>query len=251
MGKYVIYTSLTGGYDALPIYDVIDSRFDYICFSNDYHDGSIIGHWKIRNIPNIAKDNVTLSRYPKLQPHKLLKEYEYSLWMDSNIIIKKNTIYDIVIERITEGNSWYGLPHPLRDCIYEDAKACLVGGIAKYKDICKVIKFLKEENYPANYGLFENNVILRQHNLHKIVEIDDYWWKFFISYIKRDQLSLFYIFWKFNFVPCILQNKSSREDVALEYHLHKRSYKLRIKRKLNKIINYILKYKINKILYFN
>ena len=33
--KKVVYTALTGGYDALEQHEYIDQSYDYICFSND------------------------------------------------------------------------------------------------------------------------------------------------------------------------------------------------------------------------
>lgn len=76
----MIYTSLTGGVDNLPVYDVLDSRFDYVCFSDDYPAGSRVGQWEIRPIPVWRrKNNVLRSRFAKLQPHRLLGDYEWSV----------------------------------------------------------------------------------------------------------------------------------------------------------------------------
>ncbi len=96
MKKAVIYTSLTGGYDNLPQYEVLDDYFDYICFTNDYPEGSRVGQWKIRSIPVQLADNTRLSRYVKLMPHAVFPDYEYSVWLDANLAITDSSIYDIL-----------------------------------------------------------------------------------------------------------------------------------------------------------
>lgn len=243
--KYVIYTSLTGGYDKLPQYKCLDERFDYICYSNDFNEGEKIGMWEIRNIPlTNCKDNIRLSRYVKLQPHKVLSEYEYSLWIDSNIIVEMPLFYDIVIGKIREGKDWYGIKHPLRDCIYEDAEAVVLAGVANFFEIRKQMKFLRSECYPEHYGLFENNIILRKHNSEVIREINDDWWQIYNRFSKRDQMSLFYIFWQHSFTPSLLlpPAECSRNVDYLTYRYHKnpsilKRIKNRLHKKFNKIMN--------------
>lgn len=233
--KFVIYTSLTGGYDKLPYYGHIDDRFDYICFSNDYPDGSKVGIWTIRRIPiDNLSDNTRLSRYAKLLPHEVLKDYEYSLWLDSNISIEKPEFYEIVVNKIQEGNLWYGIQHPLRDCIYDDAEACVRAGVAKFREIHKQMNFLRKEGFPKHYGLFENNVILRKHNDSSITSMDTEWWHTFLRFSKRDQMSLFYIFWKHNFKPDLLlkEQETTRNVMYLTYKSHHKNIRSRIFQKI-------------------
>lgn len=237
--KYVIYTSLTGNYDELPQYEVLDNRFDYICFSNQYIDGINVGQWTIKKIPFKGTNNAVLSRYAKLQPHKCLEEYDYSIWLDSNIIIKERSFYDVLLDKIKEGGQWYGIKHPIRNCIYDEGKACLYSGISRYHEIKELFYFLKKENYPKNNGLYENNLILRKHSSEIIKKIDDEWWDFYYSNAKRDQLSLFYIFWKNKFAPQILQVKSTRNDPALKYKFHTPNRLISLKRRILRRINII------------
>ena len=237
--KYVIYTSLTGGYDKLPQYEVLDDRFDYICFSNDYPDGSKVGQWEIRKIPIREKSNIILSRFPKLQPHKILSEYEYSIWLDSNIIIIGDAFYNNILKKISIGGEWYGIAHPLRNCIYDEIIACREAGIIGYFKAKRLLKILLYEGFPKNYGLYENNLILRRHNTKIIIKIDDIWWTSFVDSIKRDQISLFFIFWKLNFRPQILQKNSTRNDDNLRYLRHISNKKYRIKKLCMRILNSI------------
>ena len=201
MKRFVIYTSLTAGYDRLPEYGHVDPDFDYICYTNDYPENCRIGFWTIKKIPYSSEDNTRLSRYVKMNPHKVLGEYEYSVWIDSNILLNGPEPYVIFKKMIGGGVLWGAVPHPQVDCIYKDADLCVKLLRDKYSEIKRQVEFLRSEGYPKNNGLYENNVIIRDHRNTAIQQICEEWWKIYCTYTKRDQLSLCYIFWKFNFTP--------------------------------------------------
>lgn len=254
MKKYVIYTSVTGAYDNLPEYDYIDERFDYLCFSNDYPEGEKVGQWKIKSIPiNVAKSNIHLSRYPKLLPHKVLPEYEWSVWLDANLNIKSKEIYDKIIHNIDQNNKWCGIEHPGTHCIYKEIKVCLELGKVKFLNVLSIFKFLKKEKYPKNNGLFENNFILRKIHDKKIIEIDESWWKLFNRFIPRDQLSLFYLFWEKNFKPSLFLpkeiNTHNSPMFGFKYH-NKQKISKKINLKINIFINKLFLKITEKLNYF-
>ncbi|MCD7978378.1 MAG: DUF616 domain-containing protein, partial [Tannerellaceae bacterium] len=84
MNKKVIYTCLVGNYDSLSQPGIVCEEFDYICFSNNIKEQKI-GVWQIRPIPFFHGNKTRLSRYVKLNPHIVLPNYIYSLWIDANI----------------------------------------------------------------------------------------------------------------------------------------------------------------------
>ena len=43
--------------------------------------------------------------------------------------------------------------------------------------------------------LYENNLIFRKHNHCSSVTVSEAWWKMYMTYSKRDQLSLCYVLW--------------------------------------------------------
>lgn len=231
MNRKVVYTSLVGKYDSLINPKYIMPNWDYICFSNDIKNmkESI---WEIRPIPFSHRDNFILSRYPKINPHEVLKEYDYSLWIDANIEI----IDDFVerrLDKLIEQQFFLSLiPHPFRDCIYKEAQSCIESGLDRRKIIEKQIDFLKKKKYPENIGLFENNVIFRRHNDQKISSLGKEWWDLYLEFSKRDQLSLGYLLWKNNIhcEPFISKGLSVRNIPSFRYEPHKRSVMQRIKR---------------------
>ena len=76
--KIAVYTVLVGKYDNLQQPEYISDDFDYICFSNDIpHDH--IGVWKVHKFDYTNSNRVRDSRFPKLNPHLLLPDYDFSV----------------------------------------------------------------------------------------------------------------------------------------------------------------------------
>jgi len=238
MNNKVIYTSLVGGYDILANPKYIMPNWDYICFSNDVkqHNDSV---WEIRPIPYHHSNKTILSRYPKMNPHKLLKDYEFSLWIDASLVILDSFLENRINELINSGITLSQIPHPERNCIYEEAKICIEKGLDRRNIIEKQINFLKKENYPENNGLFENGVIFRKHNHPIISLLCGDWWDLYLKFSKRDQLSLGYLFWKHNIhcEPFTQKGFSVRNIPSFSYSAHNKTLMQRSKIYLQRIIN--------------
>lgn len=221
----VIYTCLTGGYDDMPQYGAIDPSYDYICFSNEWPDGSKQGIWTIKRIPFETTDLVRLSRFAKILPHRVLPEYDYSVYIDSNIIIENDEPYKSFDKLMTSSSLWGGVQHPELDCLYEDARKCLVMDLVDFQTLKKQILHMKSEGYPAHNGLLENNMVIRNHNNSIIKRIDEQWWNMYLKYTKRDQLSLCYILWKNNFKPSLIypENISTWNAPGITRIMHNKS----------------------------
>lgn len=237
MKKKVVYTSLTGNYDNLLQPLVVDDSFDYICFSNDIHEEKI-GIWEIRRIPYSNSDNTRLSRYVKLMPHKVLQDYEYSLWMDANMQIATEKLYDIVNKRIEEGYPIYQVPSPFRDCIYDEIRHTYLSRKVNLKDARKQFKHLKNEGFPNHYGLYENGLILRKHNEEIAKLVSEGWWEEYQTYCHRDQFSLSYVYWMNNFKPKYIfdEHHCARNVDCIIYHVHPRKLGLLKKNKIIRLI---------------
>lgn len=219
--RKVIYTSIVGDYDPLPQPEVVDEGFDYICFSDDIKEDKA-GVWTIRPIPYSNKDSTRLSRYVKLLPHVALPDYDVSVWIDANIRITGKEFYDVVNDRIASGVLMAQVPHPQRDCVYEEISMC-------YKDLriglCDALRqrrHLKKEGFPRHFGMMENNLILRRHNDPVVRQVSDGWWREYLTYSIRDQLSLMPVCWKSGFRPELLlgEGKNARNVPYLEIMRH-------------------------------
>lgn len=199
----VIYTILVGRYDNLKQPLVVDDSFDYICFSNDINKEKV-GVWRIKKISFENNDATRVSRYPKLLPHQVLQEYDYSLYIDANIQIISRELYDLINQKIEKKVLIAQVPNIFRSCIYKDIEIAYRKGKVDFRGAKKQYLHLKKEHFPENYGLFENNVILRKHNDPKVIAISEAWWKEYCSYTHRDQFCLMYIYWKYNYMPIFL-----------------------------------------------
>jgi len=198
--KFVVYTALFGDYD-----DLIDPKekydgCDFICFTDQENLKSDI--WEIRIVTDIDLPLNMMNRKYKILPHLFLSEYEQSLYIDTNIGIIGNPL-DLANKYLEKYD--FAVPkHFARDCIYEEAKECIILGKTKLKDTNKQIQKYRKENFPMNFGMGENNIIFRKHNNLIIIKIMNEWWSELHSETKRDQLSLAYILWKnkliFNFM---------------------------------------------------
>ena len=191
MKERVIYTSVVGSLDSLMQPQVVDPRYDYVCFvrSAEGMDGGV---WQLREIPADIADDRMLSRYPKLHPEELLPGYTWTLWIDGNISIRSAEFYDRLDDLIADGAHMAVAKHPLRDCVYDEAYAVVAADKERYQAAVRVINFLKSKGFPRHAGLFENSIILRRGGDGKIAALDAMWWDCLLALSGRDQLSLVY-----------------------------------------------------------
>ncbi len=196
MNKYVIYTALTGSYDSIMQPKVIAPDFDYICFTNN-ESISNAGVWEIKKIPPITDDLQRLSRFPKMHPHILLSMYEYSVYIDANVCIISEKFYDKIKEKIHNKTVLSGIKHPLRKCVYKEFY-----NVWKWrkeqnlKTMKKEFKFLKEHNFPSDYGMYEANIIFRNHHDMNVILQCEQWWLMINIFSKRDQFAYSYTLWQ-------------------------------------------------------
>lgn len=193
--KYAIYTAMVGGYDEIMQPVVVDDRFDYILFSNDIKEDRV-GVWQVRPIAYTNPDNTRICRYVKTHPEELLPDYEFSIWMDSNIQIITPFVYersiDLYLSRVLVSTIF----HVDRQCIYDEAFEVLLFRVESEKIILNWCHRLVREKYPKNNGLGETGLMFRIHSISEVHMFDELWWKCIDKYSKRDQLSFDYVMWK-------------------------------------------------------
>lgn len=224
MKRYVIYSAIVGGYDEILQPLAVDERFDYVLFSNDIKD-SQVGVWQIRPIEYSNPDNTRICRFVKTHPEELLKDYEVSVWIDSNVQILSSYVYERVVELDKLGVDISSMWHPARKCIYEEAFAVMNMMVEHERVVVDWCHFLRKENYPQNNGLCETNVMFRKHN-EVVRKIDELWWQYIESYSRRDQLSFNYVLWKLR-VPChyfFNEERNARNTEHMRLVTHKNTW---------------------------
>ena len=195
--KIAVYTVSTGKYDKIkePVFK--DSSIDYYAFTEQ----NIPKHsaWKRKNIPKELETLTSLeqARYIKTHPHLFFEEYDYSMFIDGNIRITCD-IKPLVYTLIEMGKNIAIHRHQVRDCIYSEGRAVLATGKALSKDVHNQLRKYDREGFPKHYGLFETNIIIRNHNNEECINIMEDWWNEMVQWTKRDQLSFTYALWKNN-----------------------------------------------------
>ena len=220
MNKKVIYTSIFGDYDTLPDITYHPPGFDFVCFTDSDIQAS---GWKVIKVLPLYSDNTRNAKRYKILPHRFLKDYEISIYIDGNFSVIKD-VNELINLYLTDTNAAFH-DHSKnaldsRNCIYQEANTILFygerniklwpeRGLLNYKDNPEIIKKqmakYHNESYPVNNGLIVGGIILRRHNEDECINAMENWWSEIKYHSKRDQLSFNYIAWKtnfkFNYIP--------------------------------------------------
>lgn len=216
----VVYTAIFGNYDNLadvnPNWDC-----DFVCFTNN--SSIISAGWQVVIVPLDADSESQANRRYKMLPHKYLQNYEWSLYVDGNIRLM-NDPSSLFYKYLNNGS--IAIPkHQDRNCLYKEALVCIESGHAsKYLTEQQVAIYMKQ-GFPQEYGMTENNIILRRHNDLNVIALMESWWREYSDWGKRDQLSLSYLIWKYEIeVLELLESPRISEDFfRIELHLTDKS----------------------------
>ena len=217
--KSVVYTCITNDYDDLKeieIYKYIDSDWDYVCFSDNEEliKQGQCGIWEVRPLQFKDLDNTRNQRWHKTHPHILFPGYEKSVWIDGNINILTNKLYEVI--RNTSQDIL--VPEHFKNlCIYTEYKDVMNAKLDDKDIINQELALIKNDGMPTNYGFAETNILYRKHHNEKIVSCMDMWWDFINKYSKRDQLSFTYVLWKHDIKPIDINISNTRLDIENYY----------------------------------
>ena len=205
--KKVVYTCITGGYDTLRDPNYITEGFDYICFTDNKDIKSEI--WQIKPLPKETEglSQVKKQRFVKINPHLLLKDYDFSIWVDGNVALKDN-LNEFVKNTMKDDCSVYVPQHPSRRCIYDEERIVVRMRKDKSENTRPQIERYKKEGFPPKYGLLQSNIMLRKHNNGDCIKLMETWWKELKNGSHRDQLSFNYASWKNSDVKVIYMDKN-------------------------------------------
>lgn len=204
MNKKIVYTSVFGNYDNV-VKPKLPNGWDWKCFSEE------------NNLP-LYEDNMRNAKRFKILPHRFLSEYEISIYIDGNYIIRRD-VGELVEKYLNNINAVFhnhnSQPaYDKRNCIYDEANTILMfgkknmkitpeRGMKNYKDnphlITNQMQKYIDNGYPKDNGLITGGVILRRHNEKDCIQSMEDWWKEIRYGSKRDQLSFNYVAWKNKF----------------------------------------------------
>lgn len=196
--KKVLYTCITGQYDDACAHIFVDDTWEYVMFTDNPY---LLGmrrymHWDIRPLEYKKHTNVKNARWHKINAHKLFPNYDYSLWVDGNIVIMNRDFF-ARINRFIDNNTKLCVPtHPVRQCIFDEAKTIKELHIDNGCTVNQEMFILRCWRYPRNNGLNETCILLRQHNAPQVRRMQRIWWRMVRNYSKRDQLAFNWAVWR-------------------------------------------------------
>jgi hypothetical protein len=194
MTRCVAYTAVFGDYDHIP---AVNPKWDcdFICFTDKPE--LVSRGWQVVLVQLNGEQPAQANRRYKMHPHKYLPNYERSLYVDGNIEIVADP--SPLFEKYL-ANAVIAIPkHQDRICTYAEAHLCMAGGLVSRELTEKQMARYEADGFPLNFGLNENNVIFRSHNDRDVVTLMESWWDEYYTGGRRDQLSLPYLIWKYNF----------------------------------------------------
>jgi len=217
--NFVIYSVLIGDYDY-----VIDQRLTnntsikQILFTDRK---LILNNWEVVVLELFPKlTQVENQRVVKILANKYLHNFEYSLYVDANVYGDIELFDELILKFLNSDELILMKRHPDRDCSYEEALVVLRDCKETIRNVEATIKMYENFKFPKQNGLVENNFILRKHMDLGVIIFMEEWFRLFIKYSNRDQLTFNFVAWKLQF------NYTYIDDfLGCSFHVNTRAHK--------------------------
>lgn len=187
--KICVYTVLLGGYDALLDQPVaVDSRADFICFTDD--PDLVSETWQTHLVePYLPQDLHRSSRVYKILGHDVLQQYDVTICIDASVLLRR-TPEQIVDEWLTPQVDMAFARHSFREQVLDEFDEVVR---LNYDDRSRVYEQLTD--YAMAYpDVLEaspqwGGLIVRR-NTPEVARAMRLWYDHVLRYSRRDQLSL-------------------------------------------------------------
>lgn len=204
--KGVIYTCLIGLNTSLYQPEYIDIDLDYICFTDNKEKwGTKNGVWIYHKIEkeDAAEDDFTMYYRYKIRSFSILKEYEFSIWINPQMQItgKLELLYKIY----GKDASFLAFPAYVHDNLYEVLHTTLNKDDENI-ELRKKLLHLREEGFPEHSGLISTNLMYRNHRDETLNQVMNIWWQESERCLQLREFGFNYAAWKcaFNYSLCNL-----------------------------------------------
>lgn len=189
----VVYSAMFGDYDNIQDPLIKEEGIDYILFTDNKDIKSDI--WDIKLITEKENNPITQARFYKHNPHVVLNEYKYSLWVDANFLILGNIVnlYDKI-----KDNKFVVLQHcgsPKNDIISELIRIIQLRK-ADFGKVGKQVQKYLDNGLKVEQNLVETGIMFRHHMDIDVVDFQKQWYNEITSNSKRDQLSFPWVIYK-------------------------------------------------------
>lgn len=175
-GKGVVYTCIWGE-KLLKQPEEVSVKLDYICFTDKEEKwGTKEGVWKYCPIEKQEEEEGRFweSRY-RIMAHEILKEYDFSIWIDSEVVLKGDVVR--FCEVYGNGRSFLAFSSAKDGCLYEDMSVTQMASDELNIKVRKNMNRYRKEGYPANNGLIDTRIMVRNHKDEETCRIMEEWWE--------------------------------------------------------------------------
>jgi hypothetical protein len=209
--KIILYTAVLGEYDTLP--EIPSSTADAYCFTDNKN--VVSNSWKIiehNDSYNSVDERVRLARRYKMLPHLYFPDADIWIWADASFTWTQdpaNTISYLGSNDIATFK--YPDIYGFRDCIYQEAKACIKRGKDDTQTIIDQMEKYKRRGYKKHQGLVETTLLVRR-NTRQVRDFNNLWWHEIQNGSRRDQLSFNYVIWALKMKYSILPGYRLKSD---------------------------------------
>lgn len=209
-----IFTAIFGPYDDLKEPQVITPGWQYICFTDQPFESAI---WKIEHREMMPQGACRTARFYKLMFHRHISS-EKSIWIDASFTINTNL------------DEWWDkhfkepmtcIKHPVRNCIYAEAIACLKRKKDASHLIRKQVSDYRRIGLPAQNGLIASGLIMRKLS-QAAIDFCDQWYHQLQVYSSRDQIAFGFTSWQKPIHHMINWDYRDNKDFIHSPHIHKR-----------------------------
>lgn len=230
MGRLAVYTAIFGKADDLHEPTFVPANCDFICFTDQPFRSKT---WMIRKVePPIQGDGTRSNRYYKILAHKVLPEYETSVYIDGNVLVRGD-ISELASRYLSDADlavfdhaAWKALP--IRSLKEELGSLLENERRGKHQEDANLMErqvaAYAGDGYPDDRGLSWNMMLIRRHHAPDVVRTMEAWWAELLKWSKRDQLSFNYVAWKtglsFSYIP--LDGSDNPYTKRLNHHLDPR-----------------------------
>ncbi|AXT39012.1 DUF616 domain-containing protein [Alteromonas sp. BL110] len=182
--KVCVYTALFGDYDDLPPILEGSDHVEFICFTDRIR---ATPGWEFRVVELTESNPILENRKYKILPHEFLRDYDCSLYLDSNIFILAD-ITKLLSTCITYPfAAWV---HPERSDIYDELAAIISSFRHEPNKMLEQFLHFQKEGVKRNSGMIEACFLWRDHRDSSVSELMEEWWEFIKDRGNRDQPGL-------------------------------------------------------------
>ncbi len=217
--KKVVYTCNIGSYDNFINPTFVNPEWDYVYFTDNMELLQLkrVGAWKIVYADYYDKNSASSAAFYKINPHVVLPDYDESLYLNANMDILNNEIFEYLDSFNTKILCTADKEYK---SIYEQLDYLVKTGKYNFKDLMKFKELLVKSKFPKKSILFSDKFIYRHHNDSDVIKIADEWQKLLNDYNVQNTAVLSYLLNKNNYAD-IFAAGSIPPESAYRIYSHK------------------------------